>query len=107
VKIGLVLVLGGVVLGLVARHAHNRILTGAVALMLSGLLFGFATSFLTFRMRKLASTAFLISAIAASLAILIARTCCGWESKLPLEVVFVPFVFPIAFKLGQAKGNRL
>ena len=41
---GVELVLGGTFLGLVARHAHNRILTGAVALALSGLLFGFATS---------------------------------------------------------------
>ena len=44
VRTPLALVLGGTFLGLVARHAHNRILTGAVALALSGLLFGFATS---------------------------------------------------------------
>ncbi len=106
VKFMLALVIGGVVLGLVARHAHNRILTGAVALAFSGLLFGFATSFLTFQMRKLLVTVFTVLSLAAALAIFASRALFDWESKLPLVVVFVPLIFPAAFALGQVRGNR-
>ena len=104
VEFMLALVSGGVVLGLVARHACSRMLTGALAS--SGLLFGFATSFLTLAMRKLLVTVFTVLSLAAALAIFASRALFGWESKLPLVVVFVPLVFPAAVALAQARFER-
>ncbi len=74
VRFMLALVSGGVVLGLVARHACNRILTGTLAF--SGLLFGFATSFLTLAMRKLLVTVFTVLSLAAALFVLASRALC-------------------------------
>ena len=102
-KFALAVLVGGVVLGLVARNTHDRPLTGAVALALSGLLFGFATSFLTPAMRKLLRTVFVVFPLVATLVMFAFRTLFGWQSELPLLAVVAPLAFSAGFFIGQVK----
>ena len=105
-KFALAVLVGGVVLGLVARDTHNRALTGAVALALSGLLFGFATSVLTPAMRKLLRTVFVVFPLVATLMMFAFRTLFGRQAELPLLAVVAPLAFTAGFLIGQFKRGR-
>ncbi len=106
-KFALAVVLGGVVLGWVARDAHNKALTGAVALALSGLLFGFATTVLTPEMRKLLRTVFVVVPLVAAFAMFASRTLFGWQAQLPLLGVLAPLAFTAGFLIGQFRRKRV
>ena len=73
-KFVLAVFVAGLVIGLVAKHTQDKPIRGAVALLASGLVFGFATSVLTAGARKFLRAVFVAFPLAASLAMFGLRT---------------------------------
>lgn len=96
----------GLVLGLVVKHGHNRPTSASVALVLSGLLLGFATSILTASSRRIARNALLALGLALSLVAFALRTLFGWSHEMPLLLTISPLLLPAGYVIGQIKAPR-
>ena len=99
-------IVAGVVLGLVVKHGHDMPTRVSVALVLSGLLLGFATSILTPSSRRIARNALVALGLALSLVMFGMRTLLGWSEELPLLLTISPLMLPLGYVIGQVRAPR-
>lgn len=102
----LVVLAAGVVLGMVVKHSRDSPLSVSVALVLSGLLLGFATSILTPSSRRIARNALMALGLTLSLVTFLMRTLLGWSQDLPLLLTISPLMLPLGYVIGQIKTPR-
>jgi len=102
----LCVVAAGVVLGLVVKHGGDRPTRVSVALVLTGLLLGFATSILTPSSRRIARNALVALGLALSVVAFALRTLFGWSHTLPLLLTLSPLLLPVGYVIGQVRVSR-
>lgn len=104
---GLGVLVAGVVLGLVVKHAPDKATRLSVALVLTGLLLGFATAILTPSSRKIARNALVALGLTLSLTAFLLRVLFGWSHEIPLALTISPLMLPLGYVIGQMKlrGN--
>lgn len=102
----LCVVAAGVVLGLVIKHGGDRPTSASVALVLAGLLLGYATSILTLSSRRVARNVLLAMGLSLSLVGFAMRTLFGWSYEMPLLLVVSPLFLPAGYIAGQIKAPR-
>lgn len=100
-KLALVFAAAMAVLALVLRHSPDKPTRTAVALAVSGVVFGFGTSILTARSRVVLRNAFVVFAALAALAMFVFRTLFGYAEAFPLRLVLAPLFLPAGYLLGQ------
>lgn len=99
--LSVIIVIGGVVLGLVAKHVHSKPIITSVAFTVSGFLLGFLTAILTRWSRKILLVIFTVIPLGFSLGMFIFRTILGYSHTIPLLMVVSPLLFPISYLAGQ------
>lgn len=92
---------GGVAYRLVVRHSEDAPTRAVAALAVSGLLFGFATSSLAAKMRRLLAIALVILPLAVSTLLFALRTVLGWSAELPMRLVAAPLCLTVGFLIGH------
>lgn len=101
----LILALGGIVLHMVVRQSEDTAKNLAVMLAISGLVMGYATSYLDPRMRTVLKVVMATVPLAATFVMFVMRTVLGWSNDLPLLMTLAPLVFGIAFLIGQLRQS--
>ena len=96
-----VVLIGGVILGLVAKHTSDKSTLAAVAFAVSGLLIGVVTSILAASSRKIMLTLFLLLPLVMSLIMFVYRTMLGSSEALPLRMIIAPLFLTAGFLVGQ------
>lgn len=97
----LILALGGIVLHMVVRQSEDTAKNLAVMLAISGLVMGYATSYLRTVLKVVMATV----PLAATFVMFVMRTVLGWSNDLPLLMTLAPLVFGIAFLIGQLRQS--
>ena len=101
VATALVVAAGGVAYRLVVGHSEDAPTRAAAALAVSGLLFGFATSSLAAKMRRLLTVALVVLPLAVSVCLFALRTVLGWSAELPMRLVAAPVCLSAGFVIGH------
>lgn len=96
----------GFVLGLVVKHNSDRPTRVSVALVLAGLLLGFATSILTPSSRRIARSALMALGLTLSLVAFALRTLFGWSQTIPLLLTISPLMLPLGYMIGQVRASH-
>lgn len=102
-RFALYVLVAGIVLGLVVNHGRDGPTCASVALVLTGLLLGFATSGLAPESRGLARNALVALGLTLSLVAFGMRTLFGWNRELPLLLAISPLMLPLGYVIGQIK----
>jgi len=97
----------GVALGLVVKHINDKSIRLSVALILTGLLLGFATSMLTPSSRKIARNALVALGLTLSLTAFSLRVLFGWSHELSLALSLSPLMLPLGYIIGQFRASRV
>ena len=103
VKAIVLFVLGCLALGFTAKRTHDAGIRLAVALAMSGLLFGFAASGLTPRAREFLTRVFVLLPLVVTLLLFAYRTLFGRSEELPLRLVLAPLALAVAFLIGRGR----
>jgi uncharacterized membrane protein YhaH (DUF805 family) len=96
-------VLGCVVLGITVRRTHDPGVRLAVALGVSGLLFGFYTFCLSARAAGFLTRVFVLLPLVVSLLVFAYRTLFGRSEELPLRLVLAPLALALGFLIGRGR----
>lgn len=102
----MLLLIGTFTLAFLLKHTHDKAIRVAIAFGFTGLLLGFATSFLTCTSRKLLMSVFTFIPLALSLGMFIFRTLFDCADKFPLKLVITPLFITAGFLLGQLRTRR-
>ena len=102
-RFALYVLAAGIVLGLVVKHGRDAPTRASVALLLTGLLLGFATSILAPESRRLARSALVALGLTMSLVGFVLRTLFGWSMELPLLMTICPLMLPLGYVIGQIR----
>ena len=100
-----VVLIGGFVLGLVAKHVRDKPTCAAVAFAVSGLLLGYVTSILASGSRKIVLMAFVVLPLVLSLGLFSFRTVLGYTHALPLRLTIAPLFLAAGFLAGYFARN--
>lgn len=90
---------------MVVRQSEDTAKNLAVMLAISGLVMGYATSYLDPRMRTVLKVVMATVPLAATFVMFVMRTVLGWSNDLPLLMTLAPLVFGIAFLIGQLRQS--
>jgi len=103
IKFLALIVLGCIALGVTIRHTRDAGTRLAVALAVSGLLFGFCTSTLTPAARKLLTRVFVLLPLVVAILLFAYRTLFGRAGELPLRLVLAPLALALGFVMGRGR----
>jgi uncharacterized membrane protein YhaH (DUF805 family) len=103
IKFLALLALGCVVLGITVRRTHDPGIRLAVALGISGLLFGFYASLLSPRAAKFLTRVFVLLPLVVTLTVFAYRTLFGRAEELPLRLVLAPLALALGFLIGRGR----
>ena len=99
--------IGLLALGITVRHTQDVGTRLAVALAVSGLLFGFYTSALAPAARKLLTRVFVLLPLVVAILLFAYRTLFGRVEELPLRLVLAPLALAAGFLIGRGRSLRV
>ncbi len=103
VKFLMILTAGCIGLAIAIKRTHDPGIRLAVALAVSGFVFGFAASGLSPKAGKLLARVFVILPLVVSLLLFAYRTLFGRAEELPLRLVLAPLALALCFLIGRGR----